>query len=166
MIGEERLPMPEINWKINKIRKQISIIDGVAAPEIVLQNANYLHSMLKTWVTGNIWISEERIVYIGKEMPGNTAGTEIIDVSGKKIVPGYIEPHVHPFQLYNPHSFAEFSAQSGTTTFISDNMSFISSIGNKKAFSFIDELAKLPFSFYWWSRFDSQTELENEGELY
>ena len=166
MIGEERLPMPEINWKINKIRKQISIIDGVAAPEIVLQNANYLHSMLKTWVTGNIWISEERIVYVGKEMPGNTAGTEIIDVSGKKIVPGYIEPHVHPFQLYNPHSFAEFSAQSGTTTFISDNMSFISSIGNKKAFSFIDELAKLPFSFYWWSRFDSQTELENEGELY
>ena len=158
--------MPEIKWKINNIRKQVSIIDGHAAPNLVLQNANYLHSMLKTWVTGNIWIADDRIVYVGKEMPSNIEGTEIIDVAGKKVVPGYIEPHVHPFQLYNPHSFAKFCAQSGTTTFISDNMTFVSTIGNKKAFSFMDELSKLPFSFYWWSRFDSQTELENEGELY
>ena len=158
--------MSEIKWKINNIRKQVSIIDGHAAPNMVLQNAKYLHSMLKTWVVGNIWISEDRIVYVGKEMPANIEGTEIVDVAGKTIVPGYIEPHVHPFQLYNPHSFAEFCAQSGTTTFISDNMSFVSLFENKKAFSFIDELNKLPFSFYWWSRFDSQTELENEGELY
>ncbi|MEG0471807.1 MAG: adenine deaminase C-terminal domain-containing protein, partial [Solibacillus sp.] len=52
------------------------------------------------------------------------------------------------------------------TTFISDNMSFVSMFENKKAFSFIDKLNQLPFSFYWWARFDSQTELENEGELY
>ncbi|MGN7478304.1 adenine deaminase C-terminal domain-containing protein [Solibacillus silvestris] len=158
--------MPEINWKINNIRKQVSIIDGHAAPNLVLQNAKYLHSVLKAWVTGNIWVSDDRIVYVGKEMPMNLEGTEVFDVAGKTVVPGYIEPHVHPFQLYNPHSFAEFCAQSGTTTFISDNMTFVSFFENKKAFSFMDELAKLPFSFYWWSRFDSQTELENERELY
>jgi adenine deaminase len=158
--------MPEIKWKINHIRKQVSIIDGKAAPNLVLQNAKYLHSMLKQWVTGNIWISEERIVYVGKEMPLNLEGTEVIDMTGKVIVPGYIEPHVHPFQLYNPYSFAEFSAQSGTTTFISDNMTYVTMFENKKAFSFLDELSKLPLSFYWWARFDSQTELENEGELY
>lgn len=158
--------MPEIKWKINDIRKQVSIIDGHAAPNLVLQNVKYLHSMLKQWVEGNIWISGDRIVYAGKEMPLNMEGTEVVDLTGKTIVPGYIEPHVHPFQLYNPYSFAEFGAQSGTTTFISDNMSFVSSFKNKKAFSFLDELDKLPFSFYWWARFDSQTEIENEGELY
>ncbi|MEK4627027.1 MAG: adenine deaminase C-terminal domain-containing protein [Solibacillus sp.] len=158
--------MPEIKWKINHIRKQVSIIDGKAAPNLVLQNAKYLHSMLKQWITGNIWILNERIVYVGKEMPINLEGTEVIDMNGKVIVPGYIEPHVHPFQLYNPYSFADFCAQSGTTTFISDNMTFVSMFENKKAFSFLDELSKLPFTFYWWARFDSQTELENEGELY
>ncbi|AWE08839.1 adenosine deaminase [Lysinibacillus sp. 2017] len=158
--------MPEIKWKINNIREQVSIIDGHAAPDMVLQNAKYLHSILKQWVTGNIWISGERIVYAGKEMPLNIEGTEVVDLVGKTVVPGYIEPHVHPFQLYNPHSFAEFSAQSGTTTFISDNMTFVSLFENKKAFTFLDELSELPFSFYWWARFDSQTELENEGELY
>ena len=158
--------MPETIWKLNDIRKQVSIIDGYAAPTIVLKNAKYLHSMLKKWIEGNIWISNDRIVYVGKEMPKTVEGTEIVDMAGKVVVPGYIEPHVHPFQLYNPHSFAEFCAQSGTTTFISDNMTLVSLFENKKAFSFMDELAKLPFSFYWWSRFDSQTELENEEELY
>lgn len=158
--------MPEISWKLNSIREQVSIIDGHAAPSLVLKNAKYLHSMMKSWATGNIWISNDRIVYVGKELPANIEGTEVVDLAGKVVVPGYIEPHVHPFQLYNPHSFAEFSAQTGTTTFISDNMTLVSLMKNKKAFSFMDELAKLPFSFYWWSRFDSQTELENERELY
>ena len=158
--------MPETIWKLNTLRKQASIIDGQAAPTIVLQNAKYLHSMLKTWEEGNVWISNDRIVYVGKEMPVNMEGTEMIDLAGKVVVPGYIEPHVHPFQLYNPHSFAEFSAQTGTTMFISDNMTLVSLFENKKAFSFMNELAKLPFSFYWWCRFDSQTEIENEGELY
>ncbi|MER2113071.1 MAG: amidohydrolase family protein, partial [Solibacillus isronensis] len=158
--------MPEISWKLSNIREQVSIIDGHAAPSLVLKNAKYLHSMMKSWATGNIWISNDRIIYVGKELPANVEGTEVIDLAGKVVVPGYIEPHVHPFQLYNPHSFAEFSAQTGTTTFISDNMTLVSLMKNKKAFSFMDELAKLPFSFYWWSRFDSQTELENERELY
>lgn len=158
--------MPEIKWKIKNIREQIAVIDGKSSPTIVLQNARYLHSMFKTWRTGNIWILADRIVYVGTEMPENLEGTEVVDVAGKTLVPGYIEPHVHPFQLYNPHSFADFAAQSGTTTFISDNMSFVSLLPNNKAFTLMDELAKLPFSFYWWSRFDSQTELDNESELY
>ncbi|MER2192557.1 MAG: adenine deaminase C-terminal domain-containing protein [Solibacillus sp.] len=158
--------MPEIKWKIKNIREQIAVIDGKVSPTMVLKNTRYLHSMFKTWREGNIWILGDRIVYVGTDMPANLEGTEVVDVAGKTIVPGYIEPHVHPFQLYNPHSFADFAAQSGTTTFISDNMTFVSLLSNNKAFTLMDELAKMPFSFYWWSRFDSQTELENEGELY
>ncbi|MEK4427216.1 adenine deaminase C-terminal domain-containing protein [Solibacillus sp. FSL K6-1523] len=158
--------MSEVKWKIKDIREQVSIIDGKVAPNLVLQNAKYLHSIFKQWLTGNIWISGDRIVYVGREMPANIESTEIIDMTGKTVVPGYIEPHVHPFQLYNPHSFAQFCAQSGTTTFISDNMTLVSLLNNKKAFSLMDNLSQLPFSYYWWARFDSQTELENEGELY
>ena len=127
--------MTEITWKIKKIREQVGVIDGKVAPTIVLQNARYLHSMFKQWKTGNIWIFQDRIVYVGAEMPANVTNTEVIDVAGKSVVPGYIEPHVHPFQLYNPQSFADFSAQTGTTTFISDNMTFVLLLENKKAFS-------------------------------
>lgn len=153
-------------WKIGEIRQQLHIIDGKVSPDKLIINATYLHSMLKKWVEGNIWISKDRIVYAGPELPSSTEGIEVIDALGKLIVPGYIEPHVHPFQLYNPQSFADYAAQLGTTTFLSDNLILFLMLENEKAFTLLDQLNKLPFSFYWWARFDSQTELENEDELY
>jgi adenine deaminase len=153
-------------WKIGEIRHQINMIDGKESPDKIIVNATYLHSVLKKWVEGNIWISKDRIVYAGSEMPTNTTQAEIIDASGQVIVPGYIEPHVHPFQLYHPQSFADYAAQLGTTTFLSDNLILFLLLENEKAFTILDQLNELPFSFYWWARFDSQTELENEEQLF
>lgn len=158
--------MPEPLWKISQIRQQIAIIDGKEAPNLVIKNARYLHGIYKQWIQGNIWINKDRIIYAGSKMPPNTATTEIVDAEGQTIVPGYIEPHVHPFQLYNPQSFADYAAQRGTTTFLSDNLMLFLAIKNKKAFTILDQLKQLPFSFYWWARFDSQTELENEHDLF
>ena len=142
------------------------MINGKKAPDLIIINAEYLHSIYKKWVTGNIWIAGDRIVYAGKEMPAMTEGAEIVDASGKKIVSGYIEPHVHPFQLYNPRTFADYAARLGTTTFISDNLVLFMSLDNETSFSILDQLNELPFSFYWWARFDSQTILQNEAELF
>ncbi|MFY0519763.1 adenine deaminase C-terminal domain-containing protein [Lysinibacillus sp. UGB7] len=156
----------DYHWKIKDVRNHINIINGENNPDIVFQNARYLHSMLKQWVKGNIWVSGDRIVYTGQEMPKNVVGTEIIDVENKVIVPGYIEPHVHPTQLYNPQSFADYAAQGGTTTFISDNLTLLLMLKEKKAFSLIEKLNTLPFIFYWWARFDAQTEIYNEEEIF
>lgn len=160
------MKMEQATWKINEIRRQVAVIDGKQSPTIVLKNARYLHSLFKKWMLGNIWILEDRIVYVGKAMPVNLDKTEVIDVTGKTIVPGYIEPHVHPTQLYNPHAFANYCAQLGTTTFIADNLALYLALKKEKAFSLLKELKNLPFSFYWWTRFDSQTELEHEEEYF
>ena len=138
--------MPESIWKIQEIRNQIAVIEGKLSPTIVLKNARFLHSMLKQWVFGNIWVHHDRIVYVGNEVPENLLDTEVIDLGGKTVVPGYIEPHVHPFQLYNPVTFADYAAQFGTTMFISDNLHFALQLPNTKAFSLLDELKKMPFS--------------------
>lgn len=153
-------------WKNNELRNQLKIITKDESPDLVLKNAYYLHGIYKKWMTGNIWIHDDRIVYAGKEMPLIGEATEIADMTGKFIVPGYVEPHVHPFQLYNPQSFADYSAQLGTTAFISDNLTLFLSMENEKAFSILDQLNELPFTFYWWTRFDSQTELNEEDMLF
>lgn len=153
-------------WEQHEIQKQLGIINGKEAPDLIIQHATYLHSIFKKWVTGNIWIQGDRIVYAGGRMPAMTEGAEIIDATGKKIVPGYIEPHVHPFQLYNPETFADYAGRLGTTTFLSDNLTFFLLLGNERAFKLISQLNELPFSFYWWARFDSQTVLQNEREVF
>ncbi|MDV6377733.1 amidohydrolase family protein [Sporosarcina sp. GW1-11] len=153
-------------WNAQEIETQLAIINGQKAPDIVIENATYLQSIFKKWMQGNIWIHGDRIVYVGERLPAQLEGTERIDASGKKIVPGYIEPHVHPFQLYNVETFADYAARRGTTTFISDNLLLFMTLDKKIAFSLIDQLNKLPFSFYWWARVDSQTVLQNERELF
>ncbi|MCM3240507.1 amidohydrolase family protein [Heyndrickxia oleronia] len=153
-------------WKNKQIREHVAILNGKKSPTILLKNAKYLHSIFRKWMTGHIWIYEDRIVYTGKALPDNTTDCEVIDCSGLTLVPGYIEPHVHPFQLYNPQSFARYASETGTTTIVNDNLVLALQLGKKKAFSLIRELRHSPVTMYWWSRFDSQTELREEETVF
>ncbi len=155
-----------MNWTKQQLRTHVQVIQGETPPTIVLKNATYLNNVLRQWLNANIWIYEDRIVYVGDRMPQNDEGCEIVDCQGKYIVPGYIEPHVHPFQLYNPQTFASYAAKRGTTTFISDNLMLLP-LPHEKALSFMGDINKeLPYSFYWWCRYDSQTKLQNEEEVF
>lgn len=153
-------------WSSEQLREQLAIIDGKRSPEKVLTNATYLHTYLHQWKKGNIWIDQDRIVYVGERLPSKLEQCEVIDCSGYYLVPGYIEPHAHPFQLYNPQTFAEYAAKWGTTTIINDNLMLVLQLSKKKAFSFLRAAESFPVTMYWWCRFDGQTELENEEEKF
>ncbi|HET6548188.1 MAG TPA: hypothetical protein VFG79_07030, partial [Solirubrobacter sp.] len=73
-----------------------------------------------TWVRANVEIEDGRIAYVGPREPRG----EAVDVSGKTLVPGYIEPHTHPWCLYSPSSLLEVSVPDGTTTLVYDNLFF------------------------------------------
>ncbi|ERN51351.1 amidohydrolase family protein [Alkalihalophilus marmarensis] len=149
-------------WTKKRLRQQLEVVRGEQAPSLVLKNATYLNHARKKWLQANIWIAQDRIVYVGDDLPNTLDGTEIVDCSDQYIVPGYIEHHAHPFQLYNPHSFAKYAASRGTTTLINDNMMFFLNLEKKKALSLIEALDELPTSMYWWCRYDAQTELKSE----
>ncbi|WLD93741.1 adenine deaminase C-terminal domain-containing protein [Alkalihalobacillus sp. AL-G] len=153
------------HWTKQQLRTHLQVIQGDAAPTLVLKNATYLNHGLKQWLTANIWIYEDRIVYVGSKMPRNNEGCEFVDCENQFVVPGYIEPHAHPFQLYNPHTFARYSAKRGTMTFVNDNLMLLP-LSNEKALSFMTEINQLPYSFFWWCRYDSQTKLQNESEVF
>lgn len=153
-------------WKNKQLREHVAVLDGNKSPTILLKNATYLNQVFSKWMTANIWIYEDRIVYIGDQLPGDMSDCEVVDCKDTVLVPGYIEPHSHPFQLYNPHSFARYASKFGTTTLINDNMVLFLQNEQKKAFTFLHDLRKLPVSVYWWCRFDAQTELTNENYLF
>ncbi|GAA0329000.1 adenine deaminase C-terminal domain-containing protein [Bacillus carboniphilus] len=154
------------HWKIKQQREHTAIIDGSKSPTLLLKNARYLHPYFKKWLNGHIWIYEDRIIYVGEKLPENLETCEVVDCKDDWLVPGYIEPHAHPFQLYNPLTLANYASQTGTTTLINDNLFLALLNDKKKAFSFLDEMKKLPVSMFWWCRFDSQTELFNEESIY
>lgn len=153
-------------WSKKQIRKQLQVIRGEVSPTICLKNATYLNSVRKKWIEANIWIYEDRIIYVGKEMPLKIDSTEVIDCTDRFLVPGYIEHHAHPFQLYNPHTFAEYASVRGTTTLINDNLVWFLNMDKTKALTMLDDLNTLPTSMFWWCRYDAQTELEEEEEVF
>lgn len=153
-------------WKNKHIREHISVLDGNVSPTILLTNAKYLNQTFRTWMTANIWIYDDRIIYVGDKYPDNVEHCEIVDCTGLLLVPGYIEPHAHPFQIYNPHSLAHYASQGGTTTLINDNMVLALQMEKNKAFSFMREMRKSPTSMYWWCRFDAQTEIRDEEQIF
>jgi adenine deaminase len=153
-------------WKNKHLRMHVSVLDGKTSPTILLKNALYLNQTFRQWMRANIWIYEDRIVYVGDNLPSRVENCEIIDCTNEILVPGYIEPHAHPFQLYNPHSFAAYASQFGTTTLINDNMSLIMNLNKKEAFSLLKDLRSIPSTMFWWCRFDSQTEILNEEEIF
>ncbi|KEZ53406.1 adenine deaminase C-terminal domain-containing protein [Metabacillus indicus] len=154
------MPKPNAPWKIREIRGHIDAASGQEPPDLLLKNGTYLNSYLKRWVKAHIWIKDDRIVYIGENLPASAK--ETADCEGQFIVPGYIEPHAHPFQLYNPPSFGEYVSQFGTTSMICDNLFLLFQSDKKKAFSFLEEINRSQVQYYWWARFDLQTEVPDE----
>ncbi|PEQ83184.1 adenosine deaminase [Bacillus sp. AFS006103] len=153
-------------WKNKHLRTHVSVLDGKTSPTILLKNALYLNQTFKKWLRANIWIYEDRIVYVGENLPIQLENCEVIDCTNEIIVPGYIEPHAHPFQLYNPLTLASYASQFGTTTLINDNMALILHLEKREAFTLLKDLRSIPTTMYWWSRFDSQTEILNEEEIF
>jgi adenine deaminase len=153
-------------WKNKHLRMHVSVLDGKTSPTTLLKNALYLNQTFRQWMRANIWIYEDRIVYVGENLPANLENCEIIDCTNEILVPGYIEPHAHPFQLYNPHTLAAYASQFGTTTIINDNMSLIMNLKKKEAFSLLKDLRSIPTTMFWWCRFDPQTEILNEEDVF
>jgi adenine deaminase len=153
-------------WKNKHLRMHVSVLDGKTSPTILLKNALYLNQTFRQWMRANIWIYEDRIVYVGENLPPQMENCEIIDCTNEILVPGYIEPHAHPYQLYNPHTLAAYASQFGTTTIINDNMSLVMNLKKKEAFSLLKDLRSIPTSMFWWCRFDAQTEILNEEDVF
>src|SRR5690625_1321245 len=151
-------------WRNRELRQHVRVIDGQEAPTLILTNGVYLNTFTKQWIKANIWIVHDRIIYVGDKLPEKQDAAEIIDCEGKYLVPGYIEPHAHPSQIYNPESLADHAAKTGTTTLINDNLLWLFLLDRKKAFSLLDDFSKHPVSMYWWARYDAQTTLQDEIE--
>lgn len=153
-------------WRNKILRDHVAVVEDKIAPTIVFVNSVYLNVFTRKWMKANIWIYKDRIVYVGERLPKKVDGVEMIDCTGQYLVPGYVEPHAHPSQLYNPEEFAIYAAKYGTTSLINDNLRLLYVLDKKKAFTLIDEFHKLPMSMLWWGRYDSQSKLMNEEEKF
>ena len=111
-------------------------------------------------------IKGEKIWYVGPSSNFLSGDTKVLDVSNKVLVPGYIDPHFHPWFTYNPISFGEKACCLGTTTMFCDNLIFYLLMGLRPFEKFMEALSKMPIKFFWFCRAVPQTPMATEDDLF
>ena len=94
----------------------IAVAAGREKADLVLKNAKYLNVFSNEFLCGDIAVANGLIAGVGK-YDGKTE----IDVSGKLVLPGFIDAHIHlESTLVTPAEFAKAVVAHGTTTVITD----------------------------------------------
>lgn len=106
----------KINRKLNKKLRIIEVAAGRADPDLVLKNATYVNVFSNELCQGDIAVAEGLIVGMGEY-----SGSHEVDVSGKIVLPGFLDAHIHlESSLVSPTEFAKAVLPHGTTTVITD----------------------------------------------
>ena len=106
------------------------------------------------WIEANVEVRDGRIAYVGPRRPEDP---ETIDARGKLVVPGYIEPHTHPWCLYSPTSLLEAAVPDGTTTLVYDNLFFYMAHGVAGLRRIVDAMDEAPAHIRWVARIAPQS---------
>ena len=94
----------------------IAAAAGREKADLVLKSAKYLNVFSNEFLCGDIAVANGLIAGVGK-YDGKTE----IDVSGKLVLPGFIDAHIHlESSMVTPAEFAKAVVAHGTTTVITD----------------------------------------------
>ena len=104
----------KINRKLNKKLRVIAVAAGREPADLVLKNATYVNVFSNELCHGDIAVAEGLIVGMGEY-----SGAVEVDVSGKIVLPGFVDAHIHlESSLVSPTEFAKAVLPHGTTTVI------------------------------------------------
>ncbi|MGR3454896.1 adenine deaminase [Pseudooceanicola sp.] len=99
---------------------------GDAPADLVLRGGQVLDVVTGLLVSGDVAICGDTVVGIGADY----AGRDVMDVTGKTLVPGFIDTHLHiESSLVTPHEFDRCVGPRGVTTAICDPHEIANVIG-------------------------------------
>lgn len=139
------------------MRELIAVSKGELAADYFFSGGYVLDVYNGDLLTANLAVKGQRIAYMGpaEGMVGET--TSVIDLNGQVLVPGYIEPHAHPFTMYHPLTFADEVLKWGTTTSVNDDLLFMSLLTPEKTIAMVEAICCHPHKMLWSARLDSQS---------
>lgn len=147
-------------------RELIQVARGERPAHLVIKNGTVINVYSGELLPANVAIYGDRIAYVGSREDFIGEETEVIDAEGYYLSPGYIEPHAHPWVLYNPVSLVAKVLPLGTTTIVNDNLFFYLHMGPDGFKKMVHDLEVLPGNLLWLVRIVSQADFPGEREWF
>ena len=143
-------------------RRLTDVARGVVHADLYVRGGSLLNVYTGEVYPANVAAKGERIAYVGARDDMVGPRTRVVDATGRVLVPGYIDPHVHPATLTTPAGLARFVLPLGTTAIVADTLQFWE-LGGLAAFRTVaDALLTSPLRFYWMIRPHAQSRAPGE----
>ena len=148
--------------RVAERRRLTGVARGAAPADLYVRGGTLLNVYTGELYPANVAVRGERIAYVGTRDDMVGARTSVLDAAGRVLVPGYVDPHVHPAHVITPSALARHVLPLGTTTLFADTLQFWE-LGGRRAFTAVaDALAGSPVKFYWMIRPHAQSRTADE----
>ncbi|WP_137665027.1 adenine deaminase [Enterococcus hulanensis] len=108
------------------LKRLIDVAAGRVPADLVLKNAQVIDVYQAEIMQGDVAIVDGRIAGIN----GAYEGKETVDLKGKFVAPGFIDPHIHVESSYvTPEEFGRLLVPHGTTTVLADPHEIVNVLG-------------------------------------
>lgn len=149
------------NLTKGQMQARLRAAQGKEKCDLILRNAEYFDVFSAQWKKGEIAIAQGTIVGLDSGLKA----TRYFDATGKKIVPGFIDAHVHlESSMMTPTHFERSVLKKGTTTAICDPHEYANVCGIRGIEFFLESAALLQMNL--WVNLSScvpATHLETNG---
>lgn len=126
------------------LKNNIAVARGFDKAELVFKNARIVNVFSEEICLGDVAVNHGTIVGIGSYQ-----GSEEIDLSGKYLVPGFIDAHMHiESTMVTPFELARAIVPSGTTTIIADPHELVNVAGTTGLDYLLKATDQLPLNVF------------------
>lgn len=134
----------------NNLKKLIRAGRGIISAHTVIRHGQLVNVMSSEIYQADVAIYEDTIVAIGDVTDYIGAETKIIDATGKYLVPGLIDGHIHSeCSKLSITSFAKAVVPCGTTSIVSGLDEYISVSGLEGLQEVFKEIKASPLKVFW-----------------
>jgi len=128
----------------------ISVAMGHKPAELIIKGGNLVNVYTGEIYRADVLVKGDRIAYVGDvdDKTAKMAGSTL-DASGKYLIPGLIDPHIHMIESFMiPSQFARAVVPRGTTSMITDFYEFYIIAGPAGIKFCLDDAKKSPLKTY------------------
>jgi adenine deaminase len=129
---------------VTDLARRLAVARGDDPADAVVRGGRVLSVFTREWLEGDVAICDGYVVGIGEY-----EAAEVVDASGRWIVPGFVDAHLHlesPKLL--PDEFARLVLPLGTTTVVADPHEIANVLGTDGVHWLLDACAELPLDVF------------------
>src|SRR5256884_2364599 len=150
------------------LSRRLAVARGDERADVVVRGGRVLSVFTREWLDADIAIADGWIAGLGEY-----EGQEVVDASGRYVVPGFIDAHMHlESTKLLPDEFARLVLPLGTTAVVLDPHELANVLGTDGVHWLLDACDGLPLDFYFMasssipaSDFESPRRPLNAGDL-